>query len=113
MENLKKKLLNFAKDRNWEKFHTPKNLAMSLSCEVAELLEHFVWLTEQESTQVMQDPAKAKAVKQEVGDVLNNLTYLAAVLGIDPVQAAHDKIALNEQKYPLDVAEEISRRHQR
>ncbi len=113
MEKLKKKLLKFATDRNWEKFHSPKNLAMSLSCEAAELLEHFVWLTEEESTQVMQDPQKAEAVRQEIGDVLNNLVYLADRLGVDPLQAAHDKILLNEQKYPIDAAQEFARRHER
>ena len=113
MEKLKKRLLKFAKDRDWEKFHTPKNMAMSLSCEVAELLEHFVWLTEEESTQVMKDPQKAEAIRQEIGDVMNNIVYLADLLGVDPIQAAHDKIPFNEKKYPIDAAQEFSRRHER
>ena len=86
---------------------------MSLSCEIAELLEHFIWLTEEESTQVMKDPQKAEAIRHEIGDVMNNLVYLADRLGVDPIQAAHDKIPLNEQKYPIDVSQEFSRRHQR
>ena len=113
LEKLKERLLKFDSERNWEKFRTPKNMAMSLSCEVAELLEHFVWLTEEESTKVMKDPQKAEAIRQEIGDVMNNLVYLADLLGVDPIQAAHDKIPLNEQKYPIDVAQGIARRHQK
>ncbi|MBS0615135.1 MAG: nucleotide pyrophosphohydrolase [Verrucomicrobia bacterium] len=86
---------------------------MSLCCEAAELLEHFVWLTEEESINVMKDPDQAAAIRQEIGDVINNLVYLCSALRIDPLLAAHDKIPLNEQKYPIDVAQEFSRRHPR
>ena len=90
----------FARARDWEQFHTPKNLVMALSVETAELMEHFQWLTSTQSTNL---DAKTKAeVAQEIGDVLIYLTRLADVLGIDPLQAAFDKIEINAVKYPVD-----------
>jgi len=101
MEALKNKLLKFAKERNWQQFHSPKNLTMSLSCEVAELLEIFMWLTEDQACQIMQDPKQAEAVKQEMADIFNNLLYLSSVLNIDLIEAANNKIILNAKKYPV------------
>ncbi len=90
----------FAQARDWEQFHTPKNLIMALSVETAELMEHFQWLTPVQSSDL---DAQTKAeVAQEIGDVLIYLTRLADVLGIDPLQAAFDKIELNAVKYPVD-----------
>ena len=90
----------FARARDWEQFHTPKNLVMALSVETAELMEHFQWLTAAQSASLS---AKNKEeVAQEIGDVLIYLTRLADVLGIDPLQAAFDKIEINAVKYPVD-----------
>lgn len=90
----------FAQARDWEQFHTPKNLVMALSVETAELMEHFQWLTAAQSASLS---AKNKEeVAQEIGDVLIYLTRLADVLGIDPLQAAFDKIEINAVKYPVD-----------
>ena len=90
----------FAQARDWEQFHTPKNLVMALSVETAELMEHFQWLTAAQSASLS---AKNKEeVAQEIGDVLIYLTRLADVLGIDPLQAAFDKIESNAVKYPVD-----------
>ena len=90
----------FAQTRDWEQFHTPKNLVMALSVETAELMEHFQWLTAAQSSSLS---AKNKEeVAQEIGDVLIYLTRLADVLGIDPLQAAFDKIEINAVKYPVD-----------
>lgn len=90
----------FAQARDWEQFHTPKNLVMALSVETAELLEHFQWLSPEQSTTL---DAKTKLeVAQEIGDVLIYLTRLADVLDIEPLQAAFDKIELNAVKYPVD-----------
>ena len=90
----------FAQARDWEQFHTPKNLVMALSVETAELMEHFQWLTAAQSASLS---AKNKEeVAQEIGDVLIYLTRLADVLGIDPLQAAFDKIEINTVKYPVD-----------
>lgn len=90
----------FAQARDWEQFHTPKNLVMALSVETAELLEHFQWLSPEQSATL---DAKTKAeVAQEIGDVLIYLTRLTDVLDIDPLQAAFDKIELNAVKYPVE-----------
>lgn len=101
METVKNKLIQFAKDRNWEPFHSPKNLAMSLSCEAAELLECFLWLTDEQSCRIMEDPQQKKAVEHEMADVFNCLLYLATVLDVDLIKVAHEKINLNAQKYPI------------
>ncbi|MDT7833750.1 nucleotide pyrophosphohydrolase [Aquabacterium sp. OR-4] len=92
----------FAAARQWQPFHAPKNLAMALSVEAAELLEHFQWLTEAQS-RALPEPQRAE-VAHEVADVLLYLLQLADQLGIDPVQAARAKMALNAQRFPLPPA---------
>lgn len=89
----------FAQARDWAQFHTPKNLSMALSVEMAELMEHFQWLSTEQSAKL---EAQTQAeVAQEIGDVLIYLTRLADVLGIDPLQAAFDKVEINAVKYPV------------
>jgi dCTP diphosphatase len=91
----------FIRDRDWEQFHSPKNLAMALSVEIAEIVEHFQWLTEEQSRGL--PPEKLAEVREEIGDVMIYLTELADKLGIDPVEAAKAKVAINGQKYPADL----------
>lgn len=91
-------LRRFADERDWEQFHSPKNLVMALGVEVAELAEHFQWLTQQQSRQL--DPAKKGAVEDELADVFIYLVRLADRLGIDLLAAAEKKIAANALKYP-------------
>ncbi len=98
MDELKSKLQEFVAERDWEQFHTPKNLAMALSVEVAELAELFQWLTEAESKTL--PPEKLEAARDEIGDVLIYLTRIADTLGIDPVAAAHAKLEKAKVKYP-------------
>ena len=90
----------FAQARDWEQFHTPKNLVMALSVETAELMEHFQWLTPAQSVNL--DAKTREEVTQEIADVLIYLTRLADVLGVNPLDAAFDKIELNALKYPVD-----------
>jgi dCTP diphosphatase len=92
-------LRQFARARDWEQFHSPKNLAMALAVEVAEIAEHFQWLTEDGSEKLPEQ--KRAAVKDEIGDVLIYLIRLADRLGIDPLQAAVDKLKKNERRYPV------------
>ena len=94
------RLRDFAAERDWDQFHTPKNLVMSLAVEVSELMEPFQWLTADESAQL--SPAKLALVKDEVGDVFYYLLRICDKLGIDPVQAAHDKLAKSAAKYPAE-----------
>jgi NTP pyrophosphatase (non-canonical NTP hydrolase) len=102
MKELIKNIRNFAQQRDWDQFHSPKNLAMALSVEVAEIVEHFQWLTQAESNSL--DPVKLTEIKEEIADVMIYLTRLADRLGIDPVQAAEEKMRLNEKKYPVEKA---------
>ena len=93
-------LQNFANERDWNRYHSPKNLAMALTGEVGELVELFQWLTEDESNRVAQDPATARAVRDELADVLMFLVRLASVLDVDLDEAVRQKLAANAQKYP-------------
>lgn len=101
MEELIHKLRAFAKERNWEQFHSPKNLAMALSVEVAEIVELFQWMTEVQSKKL--SPEKIEKIKEEIGDVMIYLTKLADKFGISPIDAAKEKLIINEKKYPAEV----------
>jgi NTP pyrophosphatase (non-canonical NTP hydrolase) len=102
LDALREQLRRFADARDWGQFHSPKNLAMALSVESAELLEHFQWLSEDQSRNL---PAERRAeVAQELADVLLYLVQLADRLGIDLLNAAQQKLALNELKYPAEKA---------
>lgn len=98
LEELTLELRRFADQRNWEPFHTPKNLASALIVEAAELLEHFQWLTQEQSRNLA--PATKAEVAYEIADVLIYLTRLADQLGIDMLAAASEKMGLNARKYP-------------
>ncbi len=98
LDELRDALRTFCTERDWHRFHTPKNLVMALSVEAAELVEHFQWATAEESLTL--DPEKRAAVADEVADVLIYLTQLSDVLGIDPIKAVRSKIVKNAQKYP-------------
>ncbi|TSA16213.1 MAG: nucleotide pyrophosphohydrolase [Betaproteobacteria bacterium] len=91
----------FARERDWDQFHTPKNLAMGVAIEAAELMEEFHWLTPEQSAQLA--PEQLQAVRHEMADVLVYLVLLADKLGVDLVAAAVEKIALNAAKYPADT----------
>lgn len=95
-------LQTFAQEREWEPFHSPKNLSMALSVECSELMEHFQWLTEEASGAL--DPHTQQAVSEEVVDVLLYTLRLASVLNIDLPAAIAHKTHKNEQKYPIDKA---------
>ena len=99
---LKQRLRDFAEARDWDQFHSPKNLSMALSAEVAEIVEHFQWLTEEQSKTLPKD--KLAEVETELADTLIYLIRLADKLDIDLLNAAKNKIDINEQKYPVDKA---------
>lgn len=102
MEDLIRKLREFAAERDWEQFHSPKNLSMALIVEVAEIIEHFQWLTEEQSRNL--DPVTLQKVREEIGDVQIYLARLADMLGISPLEAALEKLKINRQKYPPEKA---------
>jgi dCTP diphosphatase len=101
LDDLRSAIGTFIRERDWEQFHSPKNLAMALSVEVAEIVEHFQWLTEEESKNLT--PEKLAEIREEIGDVMIYLTELADKLGVDPVEAAKAKVAINGQKYPAEL----------
>jgi dCTP diphosphatase len=109
LEDLREQLRSFAAAREWDQFHSPKNLAMALSVEAGELLEVFQWLTEEQSRAL--DPKAQAAVSDEIADVLLYLVRLGDKLGIDPVDAARRKLVENAQKYPADKARGSSKKY--
>ena len=102
IEALQANLRAFVAERDWDQFHTPKNLAMALVAEAGELVEHFQWLTPEQSAQLAAD-TKAE-VELEIADVLLFLLRLCDKLGIDPVSAAGRKLVLNAERYPVTKA---------
>ncbi len=100
LEGLRTKLRAFSQARDWDQFHSPKNLAMALSGEAGELLEIFQWLTEEQSRALT--PGAKAAAADEIADVLLYLVRLADKLGIDPIAEATRKMGENERKYPAD-----------
>ena len=98
------KLRKFAEERNWEQFHSPKNLSMALAAEAAELLEIFQWLTEEQSKDIISSGKEIAQVKEEIADVFIYLVRLADKLNIDIEKEVLAKIALNEMKYPIGLS---------
>ena len=100
LNHLARRLQHFADARDWAPFHSPKNLASALVVEAGELLEHFQWLTEEQSRHL--DAAKKQAVAHEMADVLLYLVQLSSALGVDLIAAADEKMLINARKYPAD-----------
>jgi len=109
LDGLRDALRQFAAERDWEPFHSPRNLAAALSVEAAELLEPFQWLSDEQSRAL--NPAQLDAVRQEMADVLLYLIRLADKLDVDLIAAARAKLALNALKYPVDKARGSSRKY--
>jgi NTP pyrophosphatase (non-canonical NTP hydrolase) len=108
LEQLRQRLAEFAAVRDWDQFHSPKNLAMALIAEAAELVEHFQWLSETQSYQL--SPDKRQAVSYELADVLIYLIRIADKLDIDLIAAAQTKIQINETRYPKELVKGDARR---
>jgi len=109
LAGLREKLRRFAIERDWDQYHSPKNLAAALCVEAAELLEHFQWLTDDESKSL---PSEQLAkVREEIADVLLYLVRLADKLNVDLLDAAASKIAVNARRYPIDKARGNNRKY--
>lgn len=106
---LRERMRAFAREREWERFHTPRNLAAALSVEAAELLEHFQWLTDEESANLA--PERRDAVSLEMADVLLYLIRLADRLDVDLLATAARKIELNAAKYPVEKSKGSARKY--
>jgi len=102
LQQLRARINAFVAERDWDQFHTPKNLAMAMIVEAAELVEQFQWDTPAES--LAMTPEKRTAVSHELADTFVYLLRIAEVLNIDLIEAANQKIVLNAQKYPIEKA---------
>jgi NTP pyrophosphatase (non-canonical NTP hydrolase) len=107
--DLKKKILDFRSDRDWEQFHTPQNLAISLVLEASELLEHFQWKKDDEIPSMLKE--KAEEISEEISDMVIYLTYLCNDLRIDIETAVAKKLRKNDEKYPREQVRGSARKY--
>jgi NTP pyrophosphatase (non-canonical NTP hydrolase) len=101
LESLRDRLREFAKERDWDQYHTPKNLSMALIAEAAELVEHFQWVDGDQS-HLLEDKTR-QSVEEELADILIYLVRISDKLGVNLLAAAERKIAINEKKYPAEL----------
>ncbi len=111
LDELKERIAAFAKARDWEQFHAPKNLAMALASEVGELMEHFLWSDSLESRQLLEDSNKREQVAEELADVLIYALRFADVTGLDATKAILAKMERNEERYPVEKAKGSSAKY--
>lgn len=104
LAELKTRVLAFARERDWEQFHSPKNLSMALAAESGELMEHFLWLTPEQSRVAAADAVKSRKIAEELADVVIYALEFANVTGLDVAAAIEAKMAANAQKYPVEKA---------
>jgi dCTP diphosphatase len=109
LDSIKKTLAQFSKDRDWEQFHSPKNLAMALSVETAEIVEHFQWLSEEESNTLSIE--KRHAIAEEIADAQMYLLLLAEKLDVDIIESVKHKITKNAEKYPIEKTKGSSKKY--
>lgn len=101
---IKARVLAFARERDWEQFHAPKNLSMALAAEAGELMEHFLWATPEASRGIAQDAVKRRKIEEELADVVIYALEFANMTGIDVAAAIEAKMAANAAKYPVEKA---------
>ncbi len=101
---LKARVLAFARERDWEQFHAPKNLSMALAAEAAELMEHFLWSTPDASRAVVEEPVKRAKIAEELADIVIYALEFANVTGLDVAAIIDAKMAANAKKYPVEKA---------
>ena len=101
LDELRSGIRHFAEERDWEQFHSPKNLSMALAVEASELMEHFQWMTQEESKNLA--PDKLQCIKEEIADVQIYLIRLCDRLNVDLLEAASKKLRANAEKYPADM----------
>ncbi len=109
MKDLINSIRQFSAEREWQTFHSPKNLSMALSIEASEIMEHFQWLTCEQSQNLPEK--KRRQVTEEIGDVMIYLTNLSDKLGVDPVEAAKDKLEKAKLRYPVEKAKGVASKY--
>jgi len=108
LETLRARLARFARDRDWDQFHSPKNLSMALIAETAELIEHFQWLSQDDSRNL--DTDKKQEVAMELADILIFLIRVADKVDVDLIKSAWEKIEINEARYPVEAVKGSAKR---
>ncbi len=111
LSELKQRVSDFTAVRDWQRFHDLKSLSMALAIEAAELMEHFRWIETARAAEVMHDEAAAKAVREELADVLLFVAQFANLAGIDLMAAAEEKLALNEIRYPVEKCKGVATKY--
>ena len=111
VSQLKDRVLAFARERDWEQFHTPKNLSMALAAEAGELMEHFLWATPQESRAVAADPKKRAGIAEELADIVIYALDFANATGLDLASSIGAKMAANALKYPVEKSKGSSAKY--
>jgi len=111
IEDLQKKVIEFRDARDWAQYHNPKDLAISLSLEVAELLEIFQWKDAQEVEATKSDPESRRKIKEEVGDILIYALNMCHAFGFDPSEVILEKLEVNEKKYPVEKAKGSAKKY--
>lgn len=104
VNTLRERVQAFVRERDWEQFHSPKNLSMALAAESGELMEHFLWAESKASLDVVRDPKKRAAIEAEIADVVIYALEFANICGIDLSAAIETKLAANAAKYPVEKA---------
>lgn len=104
LADLKTRVLAFVRERDWEQFHSPKNLSMALAAETGELMEHFLWATPEQSRAIADDPVKRAKIADELADVVIYALEFANITGLDIAVAIDAKMAANALKYPVEKA---------
>ena len=110
LEKISERLKKFSKDRNWEQYHSPKNLAMALSVEVAELVEIFQWSNDG-GTKEIKDPETRKQIEEEIADIFNYLVKFVDLMDIDLEKISIEKIQKNDEKYPIEKSKGKSEKY--
>ncbi len=111
LAEIKTRVLAFARERDWEQFHAPKNLSMALAAEAGELMEHFLWATSEDSRTIAHDAAKRRKIEEELADVVIYALEFANMTGIDVAAVIETKMAANAAKYPVEKAKGRSEKY--
>ncbi len=101
---LKQRILDFARERDWEQFHSPKNLSMALAAEAAELMEHFLWATGEQSAEIVRTPLRRQKIEEELADIVIYAFEFANITKLDVAAVIESKMAANALKYPVEKA---------
>ena len=111
LADIKQAMLAFATERDWLQFHNPKNLAMSIAIEAAEIMEHFQWTASHQSAELLNDPATLQAIREELADVMLFLAEFATATNIDLASTVKDKLAINARKYPVEKSRGVATKY--